>query len=222
MAKYSRIGLIRVLTTSDQVLLEAHGRLIEEAFPSLKVCSRCIPGHPQGVYDEHTYSTAVPHVVDLAKQFEADGMEAVVVSCAGDPGVEEARNEVKVPVIGAGEATALLAVGLGAKVGVLGITEDVPEKMKKVLGSSMAGYLRPKGVHTTLDLGTPEGRAAVLSSAMELKEKGVGAIALACTGMSTIRIVKDLCRATRLPVVDPVLAEGMFAYYAVRLARWEE
>ena len=31
--------------------------------------------------------------------------------------------------------------------------------------------------------------------------------------MSTIRIAEDLRRACGIPVVDPVTAEGLFAYY---------
>ena len=38
-------------------------------------------------------------------------------------------------------------------------------------------------------------------------------IALACTGLATIGIAKDLEKETGLPVIDPVMAEGLFAYF---------
>ena len=53
-----RIGLIRVLTTEDAQLLQTHGRLIMERFPSLQVTSRCIPDHPSGVHNEATERSA--------------------------------------------------------------------------------------------------------------------------------------------------------------------
>ena len=35
----------------------------------------------------------------------------------------------------------------------------------------------------------------------------------ACTGLATIGIARELEEATGLPVIDPVLAEGLFAYF---------
>ena len=48
---------------------------------------------------------------------------------------------------------------------------------------------------------------------MKLKEQGAEVIALACTGLATIGIAKDLENETGLPVIDPVMAEGLFAYF---------
>ena len=59
----------------------------------------------------------------------------------------------------------------------------------------------------------PEGRRQVIASGMQLKEKGAEVIALACTGLATIGAAKELEDATGLPVIDPVMAEGLFAYY---------
>ena len=47
-----RVGLIRVLTTDDQRLLNLHGDILERMYPQLRVTSRCIPGHPEGVRAE--------------------------------------------------------------------------------------------------------------------------------------------------------------------------
>ena len=51
---------------------------------------------------------------------------------------------------------------------------------------------RPEGVHSTLDLMTPEGKASVLKLGMKLKEQGAEVIALACTGLATIALPKIL------------------------------
>ena len=48
---------------------------------------------------------------------------------------------------------------------------------------------------------------------MRLKDYGAGAIALACTGMSTAGVAKPLAKKTGVPVIDPVTAEGLMAYY---------
>lgn len=53
MDKYT-IGLIRVITLEDKEILNLHGRIIESAFPELKVVSRCIEDQPKGIYNEET------------------------------------------------------------------------------------------------------------------------------------------------------------------------
>lgn len=213
-----KIGLIRVLTTSDTGLLETHGRLIMERFPSLQVTSRCIPDHPSGVHDEETERTAAPLVAALAVEFEKEGYDAVIVSCAGDPGVDQARRAVSIPVIGAGRACAAVAMGLGRSVGSLGITPDIPLAMSAVLGDALAAYVQPPGVHTTLDLMTPAGAAALDAAARDLKTRGVDVVALACTGMSTIGAARRIAEVTGVMVVDPVMAEALLTFEAVQLA----
>ena len=211
----AKIGLIRVLTTDDVHMLNMHGAMIEALFPNLKVTSRCIPDHPNGVHDDETEASSEPLVVQLAQEFEAEGCSAIVISCAGDPGLDMARDNVSLPVIGAGEATALVARAFGQKVGVLGIGEDIPVKMKQVLGNLLVHYTTPKGVSTTNDLLESESQTAILEAGRELKKAGAGIIALACTGLSTTQSAAPLKKATGLRVIDPVSAAGLLAYYTV-------
>lgn len=211
-----RIGLIRVLTTEDEEILASHGKIIMALYPDVEVVTRCIPDQPQGVYDEATTAAAIPKVAALAKEMARENMTAIVISCAGDPGLLETRQVVDLPVIGAGSATALLARGLGGAVGVLGITEEPPRAMAEVLGDCLLAAKRPDGVRTTLDLLQPEGRERVLQAAWELKEKGADILALACTGMSTIGIAPVIRERVGIRVVDPVSAAGFLAWYAVK------
>lgn len=210
-----RLGLIRVVSFTDEGIANLHGRLIEERFPALSVVSRCIPDQPEGIYDEASEAKAIPKILELGtKLVEKERVEALIVSCAADPGVEELRKRVRVPVIGAGSAAASLALSYGSRVGTIGITEETPWVMKRILGSHLAGETKPEGVKTTLDLMKPEGKEAVFATCRALVEKsGCTVIALACTGMSTIGVAKELERETSLPVIDPVLASGFCAWF---------
>ena len=76
-----------MLTTEDQELLALHGRLLEQYFPMLEVESRCIPDQPEGIHDDATMALGEPKVVALARQMWQEGFEAIIVSCAGDPGL---------------------------------------------------------------------------------------------------------------------------------------
>ena len=204
------IGLIRVVTLNDDRLLNIHGKIIEKYFPMLKVGSKCIADQPYGIYDEETEKIAVPKIIELAENWT--NIDALIISCAGDPAVEELRETLDIPVIGAGESTALLAKSCGEVFGVLGITKEVPKAYTEILGDSIVGTNDVPGIETTIDLMTQEGRKKVIKKALELKTLGAEVIALACTGMATIGIARELEVVCGIPVIDPVVAEGLIAY----------
>jgi len=205
------VGVIRVITISDAEKLALHGRIIERAIPQIKTVSRCIEDQPLGIYDEESKRIAIPKIVRLAlRMVEEDKVDGIVVSCAEDPGVDEVRRRVKVPVVGAGSATAAVALAIGNRVGVLGITDEPPSPFIRILGSKLVGYARPKGVKTTLDI--EKNIDAVIFAAEQLKNMGAEVIALACTGYSTAGIAPLLQEKIGIPVVDPLIASATVIY----------
>ena len=129
-----------------------------------------------------------------------------ILSCAGDPGVNELKDMLSIPVVGAGRTTACIALSFDLPVGVLGITDEVPVGMKAVLQDRMIAWARPEGVISTLDLMTLAGRTNTLKAADELRQKGAKVVALACTGMATIGISSLIAKETGLIVVNPLKA----------------
>lgn len=210
-----RAGLIRVLTTSDVALLNLHGKLIMEYFSEIEIISACIPDQPEGIHDDATETIAVPKVMELAGAMEADGMEAVIISCAGDPAVPQATSALRIPVIGAGRASAAMARVLERPIGVLGITEKVPQAILDILGGYFQADAVPCGVASTLDLMKPDGMAAAVEAGSLLMERGARAILLACTGLSTIGAADRLRDALGVPVIDPVRAEAAALWTAL-------
>ncbi|HII61896.1 aspartate/glutamate racemase family protein [Pyrococcus horikoshii] len=215
MDKYT-IGLIRVITLEDKEILNLHGRIIESAFPELKVVSRCIEDQPKGIYNEETEREAEPKIIRLAKEFEREGVDAIIISCAADPAVEKVRKLLSIPVIGAGSSVSALALAYGRRVGVLNLTEETPKVIRSILGNNLIAEDHPSGVSNTLDLLTDWGRREVINAAKRLKEKGVEVIALGCTGMSTIGIAPVLEEEVGIPVIDPVIASGAVALHALK------
>lgn len=204
MSEKKKIGLIRVLTTQDQELLQLHERMIESCFPGLSVESRCIAGQDEGIHDEASHAKALPKVLALGRAFADENVDAVYISCAGDPGVGILQRELNVPVIGAGTAMAHVASAYGVPVGVLGITDDVPEEIAKILGGRIVDSLRPPQIHTTLDLFRPDAMDALAEAGCALKSKGAKLLLLACTGLATINAAPELRRRVGLPVLDPL------------------
>lgn len=210
----AEIGLIRVLSTDDPEILSSHGRLLEAFVPGLKVMSRCIEGHPKGLWNEEEERQAIPKIVRLGQEMERSGVDALFVSCAADPGVSELREAVSVPVIGAGSASAGVALSLGKPVGALSITDWILPPVADVLGRAMVGWEKPTCVQTTLDLMSEVGREEIVGAGQRLIGQGAEVILLACTGFSTARLAPFLEDRLQIPVIDPVLSGGLVAYYA--------
>jgi Asp/Glu/hydantoin racemase len=209
------LGIIRVLSTDDPDSRDAHGRAIT-AEHGVRTVSRCIPDQPHGIHDPASHARAVPKIVTIARDLATEGASAVVISCAADPGLAEARAAVAVPVWGAGSSAAAVATAVGGRVGVLGITEDVPAAMAEVLGDRLVAHRRPDGVTRTTDLPTPHGRAAALHSVGELISAGAQVILFACTGLTTIDLAAAARSRWNIPVIDAVRATGALAALATR------
>ena len=126
--------------------------------------------------------------------------------------MELVREDLSIPVVGAGESTALMSLRYGEKIYSLGITETAPKNYKKVLKERLIDNAIPEGVYSTLDLQDVQGWNSVCEKAKQLKENGAEVIALACTGMATMGIAPKLEEVIGISVLDPVMCEGLVMY----------
>lgn len=209
------VGVVRVITSDDPEFVGTHGRWIEERY-GLPTVSRCIPDQPHGVHDEATFALAVPKIVAVAKELAAEGAGCVLISCAADPGLAESRAVAGVPVVGAATSGAAVALGLGGKVGVIGLNDEAPKAIRDVLGDRLVTAVRPEGVRRTTDL-LQEGAAdRALAAVRSLVDAGAEVVLFACTGFTTIGLGARVRAELDVPVVDAVLAAGLVASYVVQ------
>jgi Asp/Glu/hydantoin racemase len=202
------------MTTSDRRLLNAHGKLLNEAF-GFTVTSRCIPDQPSGVYDQASLESAAPKVVELAREMAGDA-DALIISCASDPGLAATRAAVDIPVIGAGSAAAAAALTFGGRIGVLGLGSHVPGPIAESLGERMLLIDGAFGQVATPDAFLmPAGIFEALAAAHMLVDAGADVIVQASTGLSSIGMAGVLRRRLGVPVIDAVTAAGSMIVSAV-------
>lgn len=196
--------LIRVFTTNNQDVLNSHAKKLVATFKRpVKTC--CIPDQFHGIHDEVTEK-----IVHTASRAEAAGASCVIISCATDPGVAEARAALHIPVIGAGSAAAGISLSIGARVGVLNLSGPTSPRIAALLGDHLVAEARPIGVSNTTDLLTRAGQNAAFSAAFELEQR-VDVIMFGCTGYTTIELKKKLQNRIGVPIVDAVEAAGAVA-----------
>lgn len=160
-------------------------------------------------------------VAEQVRLGEAEGADAFVIACFGDPGLHAARELARGPVIGIAEAAfhaaSLVATGFSV-VTTLSRTCVIAEHLVQQYGFER----RCRGIHGTdiavLDLEDPasDAFARVLASARHaLEHDRSGAVVLGCAGMA------DLCHRLQselgVPVIDGVAAAVTFAEALLRL-----
>jgi allantoin racemase len=95
------------------------------ASPGVVVEARQPEGGPatiESMVEEYQY---VPGVLAAVQQAERDGFDAIITGCFGDPGVDAARELVRIPVIGLGESAMLIAAMLGHRFSILTVVDGV-------------------------------------------------------------------------------------------------
>jgi len=137
------LGIIRVLTTGNQEVLQEHGRIMKEGF-QVESVTRCIEGQENGIHNDLTEAIAIPKIIALAKKMsEEHDIDAITISCAADPALDEVRLVASLPILGAGVCGAYAASKVGQRVAIVGITATPPERMVKELGDRFHSFFIP-------------------------------------------------------------------------------
>ena len=176
------------------------------------------PTSIEGHYDD---AMACIGLLEEIRKGEQDGVDAYVIACFGDPGLEAAREVARGPVLGIAEAAmraaSFVATGFSV-VTTLSRTVIIAEHLVTRYG--VHGHCR--AVRATdiavLDLENPESCAyqKILDECRRaLAEDRSGAIVLGCAGMADLceRLSKEL----GVPVIDGVSAAVVMAEAFVRM-----
>ncbi len=80
---------------------------------------------PESIESEYEEALAVPGFLKRAREAQAQGCDAVISDCFGDPGVRPAREALAIPVIGPAETSMLLASALAQRFSVITVLPSV-------------------------------------------------------------------------------------------------
>jgi allantoin racemase len=175
------------------------------------------PASIEGYYDE---AMACLGLLEEIRKGELEGVDAYVIACFGDPGLDAAREITKSPVIGVAEAAmrtaCYLATGFSV-VTTLTRTVVIAEHLVDKYGvRSHCRRIRASDI-AVLELEDPNSNAykTILEECRRaLLEDGSGAIVLGCAGMA------DLCERLQaelgVPVIDGVAAATVTAESLIR------
>jgi allantoin racemase len=139
-------------------------------------------------------------------------MDAVIINCFGDPGLDAGREVASIPVVGPCEASMHLAAMLGHRFSVITVLERlIPElelhAQKYGVGWKLASARSVDLPVLDLEKGREQFVERMVERAVEaIEEDGAHVIVLGCTGLAGLaeQVKAGLSRSGyEVPVVDP-------------------
>ena len=211
------------------VITESFGPMIMEEFervarPDTELSNVFLKSGPASVESAYDEAVAVPDVIARVREAAEEGMDAVIINCFGDPGLDAAREVVSIPVIGPCETSMHVAAMLGHKFSVITILDRlIPELVlhaqKYGVGWKLASARSVDLSVLDLEKGRQQFVERMVERAAEaIDEDGAHVIVLGCTGLAGLdeQVKIGLSKAGHeVPVIDPAsialkMAEALF------------
>jgi allantoin racemase len=215
---FLRVKIIRP-TTSAAFDGEVERMFASYAFPGTQVSVTHLDYGPASVESEFDEAICIPDFLHKAQQAEAEGYDAVISNCFGDPGVKPARELLSIPVVGAAESSMHFAATLGQRFSVVtALPNSVPmiENLAVQYGlDRKLASIRSVNI-PVLQLGDKDRLTSALQQEMiaAIREDHAHVLVLGCTGMRGVakQLEQRLKReGYEVPVVDPTAAALKFA-----------
>lgn len=200
----------RVLGTAE--IERRRGFLQALAAPGTRIEVRpSAAGYPS-IESERDAVAVAPHILAGLRRAAEEGAAAGIVGCFSDPALDAVRETVRMPVIGPGQSSVMLALQLGERFSILspldsGAKRQAPRLRAMGVADRLAS-IRGVGV-SVVDLARRANDAMDLIVTVAercVKEDGADVLVMGCMSMAFMGVERPLSERLGLPVVSPVLA----------------
>jgi allantoin racemase len=197
-------------------LVRRQAVLQRAAFPGTEVEIVDNPQGPASIESAYEEYLSVPGTLEALQKLESRGVDGAIVGCFGDPGVDAARELLRMPVVGPGEAAMLLAASLGHRFAVVTVLDSIVQPLRRLAWSTgvldKLASVRSVGI-PVLELYQDLDRtmARMLAVGREaVAADGADSIVLGCMTMAFAERHRALEEALGVPVVSPAHAALKF------------
>ncbi|WP_445486741.1 aspartate/glutamate racemase family protein [Niallia sp. 03133] len=188
---------------TEEELLERAEKMKQVSRPDTQVSFVCPKG--TNIYIDSNVDIAIdgPELLKLAKEAEAEGIDAIGIYCSSDPVLSAIREQVSIPVLGAGQVSVSVALLLGERFAFITTSEErVSSKWAylRQLGIAMDRIASVCGMSESVE----NTREALLAVGEQVVKDGADVIVLGCLAYNDY--VEELQSALGVPVVHPAYA----------------
>lgn len=189
-----------------QAFLQAH------AAPGIDVSIAPIMEGYAAIESDRDIAVNGPAILNGLIAASAQGADAAVVGCFGDPVLDAARECLDIPVVGAGEAAMLLALQLGWRFSIISPMDGgrgrSEAQIRRMGISARHASTRGLGVDIAqMAAGQIDPLDALISAGRRaIEEDGADVLVLGCMSFAFLGLTPRLEQTLGVPVVNPVIA----------------
>ncbi len=195
---------------TEEMIREREDRMKSVARPGTEISMECQSKTQVCVDSALDVAVTSLELVEKAIRAEKDGYDAVGLYCAGDPAIDAIREAVSIPVVGGGQSSLQIAIGLGYRFSWITSSES-KVSADYFIRKSGVDYTRLASIRSVaVDIASARNmdRRAVLDRLTECGRKciedGAHVLVLGClvfAGMGG-----EASRRLGIPVVDPAFS----------------
>ncbi len=206
-AKHKLLVIIPIVTTQFNEALKKEISVVQAS--DFQIDYKNLTHGTNFIESRYAEALDVDSIVEIAKQAEKDGYDAIFITCFGEPGVSIVRELVSIPVIGGFLSSAMTSNVLSRKFSIVTVVPDVVPMLRELA--------RTLGVEENLtsirviDVPVPElGNISLVEqklleqSLAAIKIEGAQAILMGCTGMLGVREYVEQQIQVHLQLQNPV------------------
>jgi allantoin racemase len=189
-----------------QGFLQAH------ADPRTRIEVRTAAAGYPSIESERDAVAVSPHIVAGLREAAAQGASAGIVGCFSDPALDAVRESVRMPVVGPGQSSVMLALQLGERFSILSPLDSAAKRhtprLRAMGVAERLASIRGVGV-SVVDLARRANDAMdrIVTVAQRcVEEDGADVLVMGCMSMAFMGIERSLAGRLGLPVVSPALA----------------
>jgi len=168
-------------------------------------------------------------VVENCRRAEKEGYDAVAISCFVDPGLEDARSLVDIPIVSSCETALLISAAIGRAPSLITLEESMARTLRRLVRSygyenrvKTIAWMDPPVTERELDRafsGSPDFVSRFQSQATRLIEGGADVIIPAEGVLNTVLVRNNVTHVQGTPVLDSYGSLVAFAEMLAQLFR---
>ena len=192
----------------SQELARREAQLVAWVVPTTQVVVRDAPHGALFIESPEHNAGADAIVFDGARAAEQAGYDALIIGCFGDPGIAAAREQLRISIVGPGEASMEQAAKIGRFSIITLLDETIPLhecQVREAGRTEELASIKPVGIRV-LDL--PEDPRFTAQRIIEVgreavHEDGASVLVLGCMSMSFMGVDDQVASETGVPVINP-------------------
>ena len=188
---------------------------------------RQVENGPKSIESAVDEYQALPNILNFVIKYQ-DQYDAMIMGCAGDAGIEGAREQARIPITGPGESSLLLGACGDRRFSMITVSLERAAIKRKLVRDAGLDEHRLVSSHATgipvLEMRNDPQRtqAALIECMKEAKAKGADVMILGCMTLAFMppELLREAEKKTDLSLVNPVVTAVKMAEALVAMRKY--